>query len=271
MGAEQPELRDHGIVGVVDRDQLVSLIGKRRAALAKVLLHLRQAVEDAVGRDQLVARMGERRDGRRVVVHVLRLHVAADYLLTGFASLFAHTHGAITPYAPQTSQGTPRLGRRHVCGVDSDAEGLCRGAAGMNRHYASVAVASFALLLATFTSAARATTCASNADCSATEVCDAAGACPTGTCVPAFTLARFPVGVVPAASPYAAPMIAVMDHSGLFYSRCCDTRITAFTGATVERGEDNSILCPVAAGAPGCRIRWRVSAAMRAMTDPRST
>jgi cysteine-rich repeat protein len=63
-------------------------------------------------------------------------------------------------------------------------------------------------------------------------------------------LSRLPIDAG-SAGPYDAPIISLMDHSGLFYSRCCDTRITAFSGATAERGAD-SVLCPVAPDAPTC-------------------
>jgi hypothetical protein len=60
--AEQPELRDHRIVGVMHGDELVALIGERGAALAEILLHLGKPVVDAIRRDQLVARVRERGD-----------------------------------------------------------------------------------------------------------------------------------------------------------------------------------------------------------------
>ena len=57
-----------------------------------------------------------------------------------------------------------------------------------------------------------------------------------------FTLPRFPVDEPPGVTAYTAPMIAVLDHSGWFYTNCCDSEIVAYTG---ERGrrEDGAIGC----------------------------
>jgi cysteine-rich repeat protein len=92
--------------------------------------------------------------------------------------------------------------------------------------------------------------CTTNADCANNEVCDGVVECGVGTCEPAFTIAGFPLGGV---TPYTAPMIAVMDHSGAFYSACCDTRMVAFSGASAERA-DNAALCPAESVAPTCLL-----------------
>ena len=59
--AEQVELDDHRVVGVVQRDELVALVGERAAALGEVGAHRLLAVVDVAGRDELVARVPERR------------------------------------------------------------------------------------------------------------------------------------------------------------------------------------------------------------------
>ena len=42
-----------------------------------------------------------------------------------------------------------------------------------------------------------------------------------------------------------------MDHAGAFYTGCCDTRVTAFTGESADRDAD-AVLCPEAPVFPAC-------------------
>src|ERR1700677_2793688 len=87
MSAEQLELRDHARVGVVQRDQLVALVGKGGACLGEVAPYLLLAVVHVSRADQLVARMLERRDRRIEVVVVLGLHVLAHERLAALSLL----------------------------------------------------------------------------------------------------------------------------------------------------------------------------------------
>ena len=75
--AEQGELDDHAVVDVMQRDELVALVGECRARLGEVAPHLLLPVKHLPGGDDLVARMGKRSDRRVEVVAVLRLHVLA--------------------------------------------------------------------------------------------------------------------------------------------------------------------------------------------------
>src|ERR1700692_4390296 len=67
-GPEQVELDDHGVVDVVEGDQLVALVGERGASLGVVAANLGLAVVDVAGGNQLVAGMRERADRRVAVV-----------------------------------------------------------------------------------------------------------------------------------------------------------------------------------------------------------
>ena len=80
--AAEPELDDHGVVGVVQRDQLIALVWEGRSGLVEVPAHLGFAVVDLAGRDDLVAGVRERVQRRVEVVNVLRLHVLAYKPLT---------------------------------------------------------------------------------------------------------------------------------------------------------------------------------------------
>ncbi|MDH3687790.1 MAG: M23 family metallopeptidase, partial [Myxococcales bacterium] len=62
----------------------------------------------------------------------------------------------------------------------------------------------------------------------------------TATAQP-FTLLRFPIGE-PGVTAYTAPMIAVLDHSGTFYTNCCDSEVVAYTGERALR-EDGALGC----------------------------
>ena len=100
MGPVQVRLDDHRVVGVVQRDQLVSLVGKGGAGLLEVPGHLLRAVVDLAGAHQLVAGMVEGRDRRLVVVTVLRLHVLDHELLARATQLLAHGHAADSIRSP---------------------------------------------------------------------------------------------------------------------------------------------------------------------------
>ena len=89
MGAEQIELHDHRVLGVVQRERLVALIGKRRAGLREVAPNVVLAVIHVAGRDDLVAGMGECPDGRVEVVLVLRFHMLAHDHLAALAQSIA--------------------------------------------------------------------------------------------------------------------------------------------------------------------------------------
>jgi cysteine-rich repeat protein len=91
--------------------------------------------------------------------------------------------------------------------------------------------------------------CTSSAECDAGEACHT-GSCGQGTCVPAFTLPRFVVDV-PGLTAYTADMISVLDHTGPFYQRCCDTNITVFTGESADRDE-NAVFCAQEPVFPAC-------------------
>jgi cysteine-rich repeat protein len=94
--------------------------------------------------------------------------------------------------------------------------------------------------------------CVDDAGCGAAERCHGAAQCGTGVCVPAFSVTRFPVGQA-GATAYTAPIAAVLDHAGGFYTQCCDTVITAFTGETALEGPLD-VNCPAAPELPGCFV-----------------
>lgn len=98
------------------------------------------------------------------------------------------------------------------------------------------------MLLLLAASPAGATLCASDADCAPDEVCHDEFLCPTGTCVPAFTLPGFVIGI-PDLDAYEADVVSTLDHTGPFYQNCCDTNITAFTGETADRANGH-VFCP---------------------------
>ena len=78
MGAADDRLDQHGVVGVVERDQLVALVREGPAALLEVPRHLLGPVVDVAGGDQLVAGVVEGLEGRVELVPVLRVHVLPD-------------------------------------------------------------------------------------------------------------------------------------------------------------------------------------------------
>ncbi|NND68470.1 MAG: hypothetical protein HKN19_12855, partial [Halioglobus sp.] len=95
-----------------------------------------------------------------------------------------------------------------------------------------------------------ASTCSQSTDCAVDEVCHGAGSCGTGVCVPAFHLPRFVIDL-PDLTAYTGDIIATLDHTDPFYTRCCDTNITAYTGESADRGA-NAIFCPEEPTLPGC-------------------
>src|SRR5262249_17481729 len=124
MGAVEVGLHDHRVVRVVERDQLIPLVGKGGARLVEVAGDLLGAVIDVAGADELVARVVEGLDRRVVLVTILRLHVLDHELLALAAKLLAdgHARDSIPPGAcirlwgarPTADQGgaSPRHGAR---------------------------------------------------------------------------------------------------------------------------------------------------------------
>lgn len=115
------------------------------------------------------------------------------------------------------------------------------------------ALAALAAILPATLAAAADPPCASDAQCGPGERCQGVDTCGEGVCAPAFTLERFPLPSV-AADAYSANLFAVLDHQGeFFYTQCCDTQITAYTGETALRGPD--ALCPAPPDFPACFLR----------------
>ena len=77
VGAEQVELGDHRVVRVVQRDQLVALVGEGGARLREVAHHLLGPVVHLARGDDLVARMIEGAERHVELMPVLGLHVLA--------------------------------------------------------------------------------------------------------------------------------------------------------------------------------------------------
>jgi hypothetical protein len=103
--------------------------------------------------------------------------------------------------------------------------------------------------LAALLVASAATACTGDGDCAAGEVCHGEETCAEGTCVPAFALPVFPIAGLTA---YEAAMISVLDHTGAFYTGCCDDDVTAFTGERARRA-DGAVFCPIAGDdSPAC-------------------
>ncbi len=112
-------------------------------------------------------------------------------------------------------------------------------------------LAVFLLLALPFgVSGALGSSCTVDSQCGAVETCHGEETCGVGVCVPALSLATFPIAL-PGVTAYNAATISVLDHAGGFYTGCCDTRITAFTGAEANR-EDGAVLCPAEPVFPAC-------------------
>src|SRR5215218_2383087 len=92
MGPTKPELGDHGVVGVMQGDQLVALVGEGRAALSVIRPYLGLSVVHVVRADQLVARVVERLYRHVEFEPVLRLHVLAHYALALLAESVSDRH-----------------------------------------------------------------------------------------------------------------------------------------------------------------------------------
>ena len=125
MRAEQVELHDHAVVGVVDRDHLVALVGKGRARARVVGAHGGFAVVHLTGRDELVARMRERGHRGLEVLAVLGVHVLAHHGLARGSHLVRQRHRAsrvdgrkyrvpAAPYVPAGSDFRPCPGHQPV-------------------------------------------------------------------------------------------------------------------------------------------------------------
>jgi hypothetical protein len=67
-----------------------------------------------------------------------------------------------------------------------------------------------------------------------------------------FTLPFFPIGL-PGVHAYNARVVAALDHAGTFYTQCCDTTITVFTGESVSRGT-TALACPAQPVFPECFV-----------------
>src|SRR5512144_2061780 len=89
---------------MVQRQELVALVGKRAAGLGEVALHLLGAVVDLSGADQLVAGMLEGVEGRVELLAVLRVHVLAHDLLPLAPQRGVRRHR----YLPITRRSRPR-------------------------------------------------------------------------------------------------------------------------------------------------------------------
>jgi hypothetical protein len=76
--ALQVELGQHRVLGVVEPDQLVALVGECGARLLEVARHLLGAVVHVAVRDDLVTRVVERPHRHVELVPVLGLHVLTD-------------------------------------------------------------------------------------------------------------------------------------------------------------------------------------------------
>ena len=98
------------------------------------------------------------------------------------------------------------------------------------------------VVLALVLGAGPALACLDDGDCGSGETCHGEETCAVGTCVPSFALPQFPIAGLTA---YDATTIAVMDHTGPFYTGCCDDDVTAFTGERASRA-DGAVLCPIA-------------------------
>ena len=105
MGSEQVGLDDHRVVGVVEGEQLVALVGERGARLLEVSGHRLAAVVDVARADQLVARVVEGLDRRLVLVPILRLHVLDHELLALATQLLADGHAPTLSAAGRCKKG----------------------------------------------------------------------------------------------------------------------------------------------------------------------
>ena len=81
MGAEQVELDDDGVVGVMDDVDDVALVGECGARGGVVAADRFLAVVHLAGGDQLVARVREGSQGHVELVAVFRFHVLAHHHL----------------------------------------------------------------------------------------------------------------------------------------------------------------------------------------------
>ena len=97
MGPVQVGFDDHRLVGVMEGDQLVALVGERGARLLEVARHLVGAVEDVARADQLVARVVEGRERGVELVPVLGLHVLDNELLAPATKLRRKGHRLTHP------------------------------------------------------------------------------------------------------------------------------------------------------------------------------
>jgi len=92
--------------------------------------------------------------------------------------------------------------------------------------------------------------CSVNSDCDANETCHGTQSCGTGVCVPAFHLPQFVIDI-PDLTAYTGATNSILDHTGPFYQRCCDTNITAYTGESADR-DANAVFCSAPPVLPAC-------------------
>src|SRR3954465_3557117 len=105
VGASHDGLDEDGIVGVVQRQELVALIREGSTGVVVVAGHLLGAVVDLPGGDQLVARVTEGVERGVELVPVLRVHVLTDDLPALLPPCGAQGHG----YLPITRRTMLRL------------------------------------------------------------------------------------------------------------------------------------------------------------------
>ncbi len=115
-----------------------------------------------------------------------------------------------------------------------------------------IAFAVATMTLAVLSPVSASVACTGDAECAANERCHGTAGCATGSCVPAFSLATFPIGQS-GITPYNAALVAVLDHKSRFYQQCCDTEIVAYTGESVVRGAEVG-LCPSEPLFPQCFV-----------------
>src|SRR5688572_22466029 len=78
MRADQPELRQHGVVHRPECNRFIALVREGAARGLEIAHDGFRSVEYLTGAEQLVARMGERLERSVEVAPVLRFHVRAD-------------------------------------------------------------------------------------------------------------------------------------------------------------------------------------------------
>src|SRR5205085_7153778 len=106
--AAQPELDDHGVVCVVQRNGLVALVRKRRTRLREVRGHRLLAVVNLTGGDDLVAGVVEGPQRHVELVTVLGLHVLANKPFATLAELRRRHYWSFIAALSETANSTRR-------------------------------------------------------------------------------------------------------------------------------------------------------------------